>query len=375
MSNKPIKMYLETRQPKPRYTKRQRKPSKRTMPVDKAAQILGNSRQQKQAQAKSRDRTPLSKNNLLLPVDADTRDFLLAYFDPFRKGPISLPYPPMVSHQNILSIANGSSVTNADGIAWITIKPCLAMINDIHFGSVSGSTSGDTINFGASGSTDIYSSSPYGSTDFAYGDTDDYTGRVVAQGIRVRYTGTTLNAAGDCYTLQLQSRTNEASVNTFNVASIKAQPAWKEAEFVRNRWHTLARQIQDPSDFMYLTYNSGNFCYANNPSIPSLDMANNMCIYIQATPSVPFEYEIFTHFEICGPDLPTRRTIRSNHRAVEEAQNNASLLRFNNTTTADAGVGVGTKEGTGTGLGRVIKDIGHDIVVGGAKSLLESIFG
>jgi hypothetical protein len=367
-----------------------RRTTKSTMPTDKAAQILAQNlriNQQNKAKnlqrflnkgklAKTKRRDPLDKNNLMIPVDADTRDFLTAYFDPFRKGPISLPYPPIVSHQNILSIANGSSVTNANGIAWLTIKPCLAMVNDVHFGSVSGATSGDTVNYGAVGTTDIYSSSPYGVSSFTYGDSDTLTGRIVAQGMRVRYTGTTLSAAGDCYTLQLQSRTNEASTNTFNVAAIKNQPAWKEAEFVRNRWHALSRQIQDPSDFMYLTWDLTDnwFAYANNPSIPSLDMANNMVIYIQATANVPFEYEIFTHFEVCGPDLPTRRVIKADANAVQSAQNTGVAVRYKDSTTADSGEGIGTKEGTGKGIGKVVTNVAKEALKGVGESFVKSIF-
>jgi hypothetical protein len=343
---------IKTR-PKRKTNPPSRKPrSKTTQPVDKASQIL---QKRKVIRTKNPNMNPIN-NNLMIPVNADTRDFLYAYFDPFRKGPISLPVPPLLSHQNILAIANGTGICNAQGNGWIVLKPILTVASDIRCASVTNNAAAsDDIGFGTTGTADVYCSSPYGEAAYIYTDTPALTVRLVAVGIRVRYTGTTLNAAGNVYTIQLQSRTNEAALNGFNVNDIKNEPAWKEAEFVRNRWHTLARQIQDTCDFMYQCYNAPNFNYIMNPAVASVDMSPNMAIYMAAQPGAPFEYEIFSHFEVVGPDLPTRRVIKSDSKTVESAQNVGMDLRFGNTTTADSGTGVGTTEGKGEGIGAVVK--------------------
>jgi len=306
------------------------------------------------------------KNNLMLPVNRDTYEFIKAYMNPFCKGPISLPMPPLVSHQCVLSICNGTGVCNANGNGWIVVKPDRMFASDSGSGPVNCTTASgapDDINPGTTGTAYFQCNSPYVFDDYEYGETPNKMARIAALGIRIRYTGTTLNSAGNCYSIQLESRTNESDLSGFSVATIKNQPAWKEFTFRDNEWHYLARQIQDNSDYDYLVWDGTSFCYAANPSIAGLDEEFNMGWYMAGcTAGAPFEFEVFCHFEVVGPDLPTRSVIKSDSVAVEQTISQAKTLRHDTTTKADAGPHVNKEDGKASGEG------------GGWGSFLKSTF-
>jgi hypothetical protein len=307
-------------------------------------------RQIKQGKRQEKKTNDFEKVKNTLFVQPDTALFCQVYLDPFVTKPASLPVTPLLSHQSIRTYCSGRGITNANGNGWITVQPANMAINDTAVPSVTwttASTASDDIGFGLTitGASTASSNSPYSFSNFLFQEAPSLQMRIVALGIRVRYVGTVLNAAGTVYTCEIEAKSSLTDMNGWNITTIKAQPCWKEYAFDRNVWHSVTRTIQSDMDYQYQqNAESVGWIYAGigeaSGDLRTLDAPNNLSIYMEAQPAAPFEWEVSAHFEIIGQNLPERKVIKTDRNIVENLASSQKTRRFMNTTTKDHAVGV-----------------------------------
>lgn len=283
-------------------------------------------------------------------MQPDTAKFDMVYLDPFLQGPASLPVPPLLSHQNVRCTSSGRGQTNANGNGWVVVRPAELPASDGVPISFSTGLNSDSISPLAVGSASAATNSPYTYADFKYGEDPTKVYRLVAVGLRARFLGSTFNAAGVCYTCEVESKTNETSLTGFDVTDIKNQPSWKEYTFRDRSWHSITRHIQSQADFRYVTNVDGTgWEYADTvgAGVLTQDTQFNMGMYFSMGPSQAFEWEVSCHFEAVGPNLPTRRVVKYDEPKVQTMVSEAKRRRFKDSTTKDHAVGIQPEQSGG----------------------------
>jgi len=246
--------------------------------------------------------------------------FASLYGDPFLDKPGSLPALPTLPHQQIVTKISAVATTNEFGYGWVMVRPAGAVANDFPclYASKAGSANYPSVLVADSYVTD----SPFQNVDFTAGtSTNGKSFRIVSMGLRVRYIGTTLNAAGTAFTFQLtpgEQGPFDGGVVNFTPQIIRAYGNYKEKSFRGPEWHVLTRHILRAEDFLYQNLTNDNYTYlVNNTSGQvSFDNTNTMMILIKCEPNQPFELELKGHFEIYGPNLSYRTLINANDEFV-----------------------------------------------------------
>lgn len=271
-------------------------------------------------------------------------NFAKIYSDPFNRTLGNLPAMPAYPSQPIRVIASGFGSTNAAGNGWITITPAQMATNNIASIFYSIPTSLDPIATGPLGTAT--SNSPYVSGDYTLGTVFGKAMRIVALGLRVRYTGTMFNASGLCTCVQLAPSSYANNANGKIATDLRHFPGYKEYTFADNKWHAITRHIISTDDYMYQQYDPtlGRFDYLATEGTGSgtPDSYASMAIYLSTTLSAgpqPFEWEISAHYEIIGPNLPEAELHESNHRDIERITAAYGKERNKDNTTPDHSVG------------------------------------
>jgi hypothetical protein len=256
-------------------------------------------------------------------LDAEVAAFALAMSDPFSIKETSLPAMPLLSHQSCRNYSSGTFVCNGTGFGSVSVIPCYTVTNDLSDAVIT-STAGSPNAFetaGAGTSASFAMNGPYNSGAYDLGANYGLQFRFVALGIRIRFQGTAVNAAGQCYTLELEpkSATRLNQIGGYTIPEIKANPNWKEYSVMNGGWHGVVRHILSRKDLDFQGINftpqmppasSTIFQYAelwspiSNQS--SLDMTQNIGIAVQSSAAATFEWEVVTHYEVVGTNLPTR---------------------------------------------------------------------
>jgi len=266
------------------------------------------------------------------------------YSDPFLDKPGSLPALPTLPHQQLVSKITAVATTNEFGYGWVMLRPAGAVAND--FPCLYASKAGSA-NYPSILASDSYvSDSPYGNVDFTPGTgTNGKSFRIVSMGLRVRYIGTTLNAAGTAFTFQLtpgEQGPYDGGVVNFTPQIIRAYGNYKEKSFRGSEWHTVTRHILRAEDFLYQNLTNESYTYLVNTTAGqySFDNTNTMCILIKCEPNQPFELEMKGHFEIYGPNLSYRTLINANEKFVNNVKHAYAKKRFQDISTKDHSVGI-----------------------------------
>jgi len=280
------------------------------------------------------------KNTSKLPkMHPNTALWCAAYSDPFRKMDVRMPAAPVMASQAVTITAQGSSVSNAAGFGFITVNPANFSSSDIHSVSTSNLTTGSTMGGGTT--SNFMSNSPYISTDYTLDTVPRKQYRIAALGVRIKYTGTELNLSGTAYSIELEPKTNEATLDSFTITDVTNQNLWKEEAFGR-KFFCVNRTIQLAQDKEYQgfdpTLGTGAFTYAANPTVPSTDTQFNIGICFQCTTSTtgePFEWEVQGKFEIIGPRVPNTTVVPTDTNMVERAVGAIKHLRQQDVVTPD----------------------------------------
>jgi len=303
--------------------------------------------------------------------------FAQVYADPFLTESARIPSYPLVSSELLRTYCSGKGVLNSNGNGWICIQPAALVANDATQGVIysSGPAATDFFQISGTNISNATSNSQYTQADFKIElGNGNKAFRPVAQGIRIRYLGTDLNAAGTCYMLQMSPKTAKDDLFGLGITNIKTYPGFKENEFRDSSWHVLTRHIAQAEDFWYQGYSNtdNQFEYLADSGSPSYDAQWNMGIFMSATANQPFEFEIVSHYEIIGPNLTRRAITKADTKGTENVISAYAQLRHKDSTTPDHSVG--KKPESKGGFMEVLKK-GGEILLPLVKQALPLLLG
>lgn len=125
-----------------------------------------------------------------------SRNYALALANPFDGPLATIPDFPSVPSARARVYATGVAQTGTTGFGFVALDPRRLASNDLPAVYASDSTYAGTILTAAgAGVTSAIGNAPYSSADFTAG-TNAIFGRIVAAGLRVKYSGTKLNQGG-----------------------------------------------------------------------------------------------------------------------------------------------------------------------------------
>lgn len=254
--------------------------------------------------------------------------------DPFLIDSARIPVFPILSTSLENYYATGKGSTNSDGNGWIMVHTADFLTSDIAGVYYSNSTSGTGM--GVSPST-APSNSPHPVSQFTTG-TGTYSARIVALGIRVRYTGTNLNAAGTLVTGQMSPLGD--SMSGLSYSQVKQLPGFKEYEFNKNVWHSVIRLPEDQKDNALFEWDGATRWVFPDSNAHPFDDNFRIGIYIAgATGQQPYEWEVRGHYELYGTNLPRRGIVKSDQTGVEHVVGTLQTRRHKDSVTPEHNVG------------------------------------
>lgn len=262
-----------------------------------------------------------------------TLSYAKVYSDPFVIDSARIPVFPIVSSSLERYYASGKGQTNANGNGWISVYPPNLATNDLQAVYYSDSASGDPMN-----NTFQFAmgSSPHTSASFTE-VTGTYAVRVVALGIRVRYTGTTLNAAGTMVTAQASPLGDSLSGQTYT--TMKQIPGFKEYTFKDTAWHSITRHVETTDDTAFIEFDGTRWVFPDSTAHPNDDNFR-IGIYISGANGVqPFEWEVVGHYELLGTNLVRRGVTTPDTPGFEHVVGTFAERRQRDSTTRDHNVG------------------------------------
>jgi hypothetical protein len=217
------------------------------------------------------------------------RDYAHALADPFN-GPLScIPDFPALNTLRQRSFARGTGATGTNGIGFVACTPNNGMAGDDNFVFSSTAAYALTtmpVTWTETGVLASDSNATMTSDQLAAGAT---LTRIVACGLRVRFTGAELNRGGEVYSLQEPSH---FSLSGFTPAALGAYDEFRRFEMDRE-WKTVLYSPVDLADSAFALY-------ANVP--PTGANGNFMAHMILApsTTAMTFAWEAFLVFEVNG---------------------------------------------------------------------------
>lgn len=292
-----------------------------------------------------------------------TAAFAKVYTDPFSTDSARIPVFPIVSSSLERYYATGKGSTNANGNGWITCAPLYCATQDAGGIEYSNAGSGDGVSSGFVGSA---TNSPHPISSF-YTITGNYSVRVVAFGIRVRYLGSTLNAAGSVLAAQMSPLGDSAGGETYDTT--KQLPGFKEYTFRDQKWHSTTRHIEATQDTFFCEYDkdSSRWIFPDSNGAHPWDENYRMFMYIAAGPNQPFEWEVVGHYELVGINLPRRGVTQPDSTGMEQVVGTMTERRHRDSTTPDHNGG-----GTWSTLVNILKE-GAKTVIPMIPSILSKI--
>jgi hypothetical protein len=268
----------------------------------------------------------------------DTLKFARTYGDPFRHEETRLPVSPSYPSEVIRCFQSGTSITNADGVGFITLAPAGGIFNSGYCGGYSGALSGDAFEDPlATGMTPYQLDSTFTQDDFDVSSGPTRAYRIVSAGIRVRSLASVFNAAGIARTIQMLPTIGDLSSISFAEVT---NYDYKEYSFRDSKWHSLTRHAIDPLDDSYLSFSSaiGTSVYTNLSTtydIKTPDDNQNMGIIFRCEASTPWEWEVSIHYEYIGTSLRRQNYVQPDAQGVGVVRSAYSQKRFQDTTTKD----------------------------------------
>lgn len=297
--------------------------------IRKARNVVGQDNYGKQMQSVLN--VGLSKTLQMYP---STLAFGKIYGDPFLKENARLPVLPILPTKMLRTVASGNGIFNSSGVFYITTSPGLTVTSN--FNSVWYSNNSASPPF-IDRNTETHPigvatmKSPYTMSDFEYGSENGLSFRLVSLGIRVKYTGTVLNASGTVFMAQTNPR---VSMDGYTTDDIKKMQGFKEYPFRSGKWHPLIRHLTQENDKDFIQQTANSFVYSEN-NTASLEGQNYLSLIAIGTPASTVEWEVVAHFEICGPLLEDRAVGHVDSKGTETIVNSFAKKRDKDSTTPD----------------------------------------
>lgn len=267
-----------------------------------------------------------------------TLKFGQVYGDPFTKEEAKLPVLPILPTKMLRTVSSGNGTISSAGYFMITVRPVTSAIND--FPSVFFSNQAASPPFISTTNANIGTAnakSPYKLADFTYGAEAALSLRIVSMGIRVKYTGTELNAAGTCYMAQTLPK---VSMDNYTPDDIQKMQGYKEYPFRNGKWHPLIRHITQENDKDFLQFDATKVLWVTcENDIPTLENTNYLGMICQATPGQSVSWEVVTHFEVSGANLEQREIGHVDNEGTERIINGFAKKRDKDNSTPDHTMG------------------------------------
>lgn len=209
--------------------------------------------------------------------------------DPFRiPEDVAIPMPPAMPSASLSSYIRGTMATGSGSAGFVAIHAKNLVAGNVSSAWKSnGSYAGNTVAVTGTGVAADTSNSPYDAAAFGNDPTTgDMQYRLVAAGLRIRYTGTELERGGRCSGLA------EPDHRSLTGATLAIMRGYDQASSVPvdGKWHKVLWTPARETDYHYSSTapNSGN-----SPTMAFMVIA-------PSATSLPFEYEAFGHFELIG---------------------------------------------------------------------------
>lgn len=217
--------------------------------------------------------------------------FAKTVFDPFMSpAGACVPSVPNMQTRKYKTI-NVGVFTNGAYNGFIAVNPFAGCVNDLAFARVTNSAYGGTSfaldGVNPTGTINVFSNSPYGTASFT-----SQTGstRLVACGIRVKYSGTVMNRAGMVFAIQNR---NHTSLDGLSSPQIGVMPNALVTVTTDNEWVNVVYTPNDPTDFdFYLPQNRGA-----SGNLGQLGLIGILLEGMGAAGNGSFLYEIHGHYE------------------------------------------------------------------------------
>jgi hypothetical protein len=291
----------------------------------------------------SRAKTAFSQLGFGSSLSADFISWAKGFLDPFSTKQISMPHMPLMVHQPVRNYQSGILTCNGNGFGYIFIKPAYTAVNDKNV-CITTSNAATSDNVTAPGTGSQYSmQGPYSTGAVDLSNEQGLQFRIAALGVRIKYTGLVISGAGNAYCIEQEpKKALAAGFEGFSLTDIKANPTFKEYPLTTNEWRSVTRQFLSMKDLSYQGWNSattGNFAYAEiYEGAPSLDEGMQFGIYISSNSGNQFEWEVVSHLEFVGPNLPTRTITTDDSSHVTKLNGLARNLRQMDNDTIDHAV-------------------------------------
>lgn len=223
-------------------------------------------------------------------VSECTLRYLAVLAEPWLPLRVCLPMPPCLPSTKYASFIRGNAVINASGYAFVAVSPanmCNSTNAAVTFST--GTYGGTTIdtNSATAGVSAALSNAPNSLATYA---ASLLQWRIVAVGLRVRYSGTELNRAGDFFCLVEPDHVNMDAYSAAlmgNYHSCSVEP-------VTRGWHTVVWHPIDANDYMYKSDSSMPGTATDSGDAP-------MAIAIGGgVPNESLYFEVFCHYEVIG---------------------------------------------------------------------------
>jgi hypothetical protein len=219
-------------------------------------------------------------------------------------GPLPcVPCYPPVKSRKVRLFSKGRFYTasggNTPGFGWIMADPAQAAAKDAicvsaSLASFTGSQMGVS-NVNGATVTSSSSNSDYTASQIGFAN-GKASYRVVSAGLRVKYSGTILNAGGDI--VGLQEPTHD-TLNTYDTAGMEADDEAKKFAIKSDRWYNiLYRPVRTQEKDFHEAITVGQDDLSNIGQHFYMGFAIN-----SATPNQPFDYEFYVNMEFSGRDV------------------------------------------------------------------------
>lgn len=250
-------------------------------------------KQKKQARRRRRQNSGIPKNSTYLPLKECSLRYLDATLDPFGQLTTEeLPCIPdtfVLPSQKLATRMRGTFSIGTNGFGYIAFAP-LTQCSDVNVLQITGSTFAGNI-----GDPVIPGNNAVGTTNvkdvqFPYASGNAALARLVACGLRIRYSGTELNRGGDlimCRALGKQDFLDSMSTNTI------LQRQDHNVEAVTRRWHMSVWNPAFPDAVTYQVVNS---------AITSAGTSFRMGALVTGTAGNTYQYDIVRYWEIVSND-------------------------------------------------------------------------
>jgi len=238
-----------------------------------------------------------SERALPLPLPLDTKHYGMVLADPFIQAglekPPGVPTAPAFPSRKWRTAIRGSFATGTQGIGFVFIDPYHTVFSNVQCGAYSTSTfAANNFTSAGTGVAALFNiQQAYSSTTLSNG----IVARLVAGGIRVRYTGTTLNRGGSV--VGVYARDDFASLNSLTYTDVLTKYPFTSSQPVSEDWEGAT----------WFPVQNADLDYYDPPQINSyswVDYASlGVMVYSPSTTSLTFDFEMTMFWEFQGPEV------------------------------------------------------------------------